>query len=101
MGMERTEVDGVTMKPERSDRGFEYVFYPTYLDEDSEHSRLVAQSSAIGDYGDSFDRPGSSYLWIGRYHHLNRDEVREFVGLLNLWLETGSLERREHGDSKP
>jgi hypothetical protein len=30
-----------------------------------EHDCTLMASSAIGDYDDSFDRPGSSFLWIG------------------------------------
>ena len=53
--------------------------------------RLFQESSAKGDYEDSLDRPGSSFLWIGRNHHLNREEVAEFVKHLQRWLDTGSL----------
>ncbi len=61
----------------------------TYIGLDKE--RLAAQSSAIGDYEDSFERPGSSFLWIGDYHHLNREEVQQLVNHLQSWLKTGSL----------
>ncbi len=45
----------------KTNRGFEMVEF-----EDT-HGRKcsVQQSSAIGDYDNSFDKPGSSFLWIG------------------------------------
>jgi hypothetical protein len=82
---------------ERSDRGFEFLRHDTYLQEDAKHSRLASQSSAIGPYEDSMDRPGSSYLWIGEHHHLNRKEVAQFVTHLQAWLESGSLEAQANG----
>lgn len=81
------------MNVERSDRGFQYLRHDTYLPENAKHSRLASQSSAIGEYEDSMERPGSSYLWIGEHHHLNREEVAQFVAHLQDWLETGSLEQ--------
>ena len=73
-------------------RGFQDVLHDGYETETSrgEH-RLVGQSSAIGDYDDSWDRPGSSLLWVGEYHHLNREEVAELRDMLTMWLETGKL----------
>ena len=52
---------------------------------------LALESSAVGDYDDSVDRPGSSFLWFGDHHHLNREEVSELVGFLQHWLDTGRL----------
>lgn len=59
---------------------------PTYA-----HWCLVQQSSAIGNYDDSMEKPGSSYLWVGNSHHLNREQVQELVEHLQAWLNTGSL----------
>lgn len=73
-----------------SDRGFQYVTEKEYTSH--EETRLVAQSSAVGNYPDSMDKPGSSFLWIGSNHHLNREEVRELMIRLNVWLNTGQLE---------
>lgn len=67
----------------------------------SEDKRLVSQSSIVGDYEDSLDRPGSSALWIGDEHHLSREEVAEFVEHLNAWLKTGSLEVVEETEGEP
>lgn len=65
----------------------------------------IYQSSAIGDYEDSFDRPGSSFLWING-DHFDREDVQWLVGKddwsdmhlpeearphLQAWLDTGSL----------
>lgn len=37
------------------------------------------------------DNPGSSFLWVGNDHHLNREEVTELVSRLLWWLKTGHL----------
>lgn len=76
------------MKVEYSSRGFQYVMHERYT-EPHVPMRLIAQSSVIGDYNDSFDRPGSSYVWIGDNHHLNREEAAELVKHLQSWLDTG------------
>jgi len=57
----------------------------------SEIFTLIQESSAIGDYEDAFDKPGSSFLWVGRYHHLNRMEVAELIERMQHWLDTGRL----------
>ena len=77
----------------RTGRGFEILKHPAYPPKPNgdQETRLAQQSSAVGDYDDSFDRPGTSFLWIGDGHHLNRDEVRELARRMNAWLETGSL----------
>ena len=83
------------MKVVRSERGFEFLDHPAYLKSDAEHSRLASQSSAVGDYEDAMARPGSSFLWVGQHHHLNRDEVKEFAGYLQRWLDAGQLAPKE------
>jgi len=77
------------MKLEKTNRGFEWIGHPDYLT--NEPTRLVSQSSVIGNYEDSVDRPGSSFLWIGPDHHLNREEVTNLIAALQSWVETGSL----------
>lgn len=77
------------MRPEKTSRGFVVVTHPIYAGEGE--SRLVQESSAIGDYDDSMENPGSSYLWIGADHHLNREQVQKFVGILRHWLKNGRL----------
>lgn len=81
------------MKHGRTIRGFEEVTHPRYAPQPEEElePRLVAESSAIGDYADSWDRPGTSFLWVGEAHHLNREEVAELVERLENWLDHGSL----------
>jgi hypothetical protein len=54
-------------------------------------TRLIQESSAIGDYEDSFDCPGSSYLWVGDDHHLDREEVAELIENMQHWLDNGRL----------
>lgn len=76
---------------ERTDRGFETVNHPIYADWDAHEARIVQQSSFIGNYTDALERPGTSALWIGRDHRLNREEVAELRDRLSEWLETGSL----------
>ncbi len=73
-------------------RGFRVLEEAVYASEPVIRSRLAQESSTIGDYPDSFDRPGSSRLWIGADHHLNREQVAEFIAHLQHWLDTGRLE---------
>lgn len=75
----------------RTNRGFEIVLHAKYPPEPGDPIRLVQASSAIGDYEDSLEHPGSSFLWVGQDHHLNREEVAELVARMQTWLETGSL----------
>ena len=53
-------------------------------------ARLAQESSAIGDADGSMYKPGTSFLWIGAEHHLNRSEVRYLVHFLEAWLERGA-----------
>ena len=46
---------------ERGPRGFPKVSFADAYG----HESSIQASSAIGDYDDSFDRPGSSYIWLG------------------------------------
>lgn len=78
------------MKLEKTDRGFWNLVHPTYPPTRTKDSRLVSESSVIL-YDDALDHPGSSALWLGENHHLNREEVKELVGYLQRWLETGRL----------
>lgn len=92
-----------SMKVEKSDRGFEWIGLGSYANKPVP-CRLVGQSSAIGDYDDSFERPGSSFLWIGDHdgiHHLNREQVTDLVAHMQAWLQTGSLEIVPKPKSKP
>jgi len=78
------------MKYELSNRGFGFIMHPTYANR-PEEARLISESSAVGDYEDSMDSPGSSYLWVGEHHHLNREEVEELVIRMQGWLTVGRL----------
>ena len=57
--------------------------------------QILKQSSQIGDYADSYDKPGSSFLWFGDpipdWIELDREEVREVINILETWLDTGKL----------
>jgi hypothetical protein len=81
------------MKITTSDRGFRYVTSPSYTNH-AKSERLISESSAIGEYEDALDNPGSSYLWIDSHHHLNREEVRQLIGYLQYWLEHKHLPER-------
>jgi hypothetical protein len=78
------------MKSEVTERGFIVVTHEKYQNI-GKMTRLIQESSAIGDYGDSMDCPGSSYLWIGQDHQLNREGVAELITRMQHWLETGRL----------
>lgn len=71
-------------------RGFHIIVREAYL-EPHEETRVIQESSAIGDYDDSFSNPGSSFLWLGDKHHLNREEVAELIKAMSFWLETARL----------
>lgn len=79
------------MKTEKTDRGFIVILHEKYQNKSGETTRLIQESSAIGDYENSFNCPGSSYLWIGNDHHLNREEVADLITRMQYWLETGRL----------
>lgn len=79
-----------SFKYEETSRGFGVVTHPPYT---GGYDRVIQQSSAIGDYEDAFDNPGSSYLWIGAYQHLNREEVTELIDYLTRWVLTGNLKK--------
>jgi len=79
------------MKLEKNARNFALVLHPKYVPPHVQ-MRLVAESSAVGDYDDSLSHPGSSYLWIGEHHHLDRDEVAQLVTYLKTWLKTKRLQ---------
>lgn len=93
------------MKVEKNGRGFDVLVHSEYPNNEQvahpdypnnmPQTRVVQQSSAIGDYEDSFDKPGSSYLWLGEKHHLNREEVAQVVEHLRHWLKTGWLDLNE------
>lgn len=75
-------------------RGFVDVLVdPEDFDPARETKRLVGESSAIDDYPDALERPGSSFLWVGGGddHHLDREHVAALRDALTRWLETGSL----------
>lgn len=79
------------MRLVKNARGFEALMTAGYLPPHQE-MRVIGESSAVGDYADSFDKPGSSFLWVGEGGvRLNREEVAELVGHMQRWLKTGRL----------
>lgn len=71
-----------------------YTPFSIFGDANSE-TCSIGQSSAIGDYDDALQRPGTSFLWLGidRYKrmHLSREHVAELVALMQYWLTHGTL----------
>jgi len=87
----RWEWEGANeVKHVTTERGFQRIESAAYLSP-AVLARVAQQSSVIGDYTDSFDRPGTSALWVGSEHHLNREEVAELRDALTHWLDTGKL----------
>ena len=80
------------MKTIETARHFRQIVEEKYQNEHGEYTRLLQESSAIDfDCEDSLDNPGSSYLWIGQDHHLNRDQVKQLIEHLKYWLENKRL----------
>ena len=81
------------MTEENSD-GFQTVRCPiasSIFGGPSGNMAIVRQSPGIGPYPDADAVPGSSYLWIGEHHYLDRENVRELYDYLSHWLSTGLL----------
>ena len=89
----------ITFEDKQTERSFErFEFMDGYRNRCS-----LQQSSVIGDYGDAFDRPGTSAVWLGvdipfdgsrgapARMHLSREHVAALLPLLQRWLETGSF----------
>jgi len=79
------------MRQYETPRGFHGIEAEKYQNERGVYTRLVQESSAVGNDEDAMLRPGSSFLWIGEDHHLSRCEVEELISHLNRWLETKTL----------
>ena len=94
-----------------TNRGFELI---EFADGNGEECS-IQQSSAIDDSDRGYEKPGTSYLWIGcdknSVHprtgealsprmHLHREHVQELVAVLNRWLDTGSLAGNEDSDAE-
>lgn len=71
--------------------GLQALIHPNH-DEDFD-GEIASQSSAVDTSLES-PRGGSSFLWVGVNHHLNRSEVDEFTRYLQRWLSTGELAKR-------
>lgn len=78
------------MQVKSTSRGFRYIEKPCYPPDGSTDA-VIRESSAIGDYEDAFSNPGSSYLWVGDKHHLNREEVAELIVHMQDWLKYGRI----------
>lgn len=77
---------------ERTERGFKIISFKDYYDEECS---LQQSSIALNTV------PGTSAIWLGRKNadkdggsprmHLSYEQVRELVGHLMSWLNTGSF----------
>lgn len=73
----------------KTDRGFHQLVVNDYRDGIAK--RLISESSIVGPYQDALQNPGSSCLWIGEHHHLDREQIAALIVILNRWLVTGCL----------
>ena len=94
---EATEGGKARMKTEKTSRSFIIVEEEKYQNEPDEFTRLIQESSAYGNYKHS-DIPGSSFLWIGQDHHLNREQVKELIKHLKYWLRHKRLNYKYNGE---
>lgn len=78
-----------TMEFVTTERGFRAIEALAYLE--NEVLVLVQESSRVGNYDDALRKPGSSFLWVGRDHHLSREEVKILMDAMGEWLKTGRL----------
>lgn len=81
------------MKAIKNNRGFIVVLEEKYQNIPGEFTRLIQESSAVGEkcLEDELEKPGSSFLWVGEDHHLDRKKVKELVKRMQHWLDTGRL----------
>lgn len=80
------------IKVEDTGRGFGVIMWPDY--ESGEMWRLVQESSAIDFSGKNENNgvPGSSFLWMGDKHHLDREAVKDLIQHLQHWYDHGDLD---------
>lgn len=74
----------------KTEHGFEIVNF----DDANGQSCSLQQSSAIGDSSDAVERPGMSFVWLGRDElrmHLNPEQVSGLIARLERWVATGSI----------
>ena len=89
------------MKRYTTSRGFRGITHATHANE-PEEKRLIQESSAIDfDTKDGLNKPGSSYLWIGPDHHLNRKQVSALVAEMEHWLKNGRMKKMTTKDICP
>lgn len=71
------------MREEKLSNGFPALMHPRYPSGQGEAPIAAASTMAGG------GMPGSDFLFIGKDHHLSREEVVEFVNRLDRWVMTG------------
>ena len=77
-----------SMRVTETERGFPRIEHQNYPG--GEPGTLAMASSVVyTKYPDAMERPGTSALWIGTEHHLDREQVAELIQHLQSWLDTG------------
>ncbi len=74
-------------KVEKTERGFEVIEF-----EDCYSEKCTLQQSSLAE----FEPPGTSAIWLGvnglgNRMHLNLEQVKELVEVLNRWIANGSF----------
>jgi len=79
----------------RTARGFTVIAHKKFPNEKEDYSmtRLIQESSLMLNDDDPDEVPGSGFLWIGRDHHLNREEIKELISRMQHWVDNGFLEQ--------
>lgn len=85
------------MRAFKNERGFIETLHWVYPPSAEVENRIVCESSIVGDYEDALDKPGSSALWVGSSHHLNREEVADLIHRMQHWLDHKRLPPDETG----
>lgn len=67
----------------RNKRGFTVI-------SNNADEQIIKESSAVGDYKDSYDNPGSSYLWVSD-QQVDRKEAKQLIKHLKHWLKNKTL----------
>ena len=52
---------------------------------------LIQEASSTGNNDNAHEVPGSSFLWVGNEHKLNREEIAQLIAKMQHWLDTGRL----------
>lgn len=71
-------------------------FHDLYLRGDRGGVIKISESSAIGEYDDALDNPGSSALWIESPRNAySREEIESMIEIMQKWLDQKRLPNAE------